>query len=70
MFSCQLCEISKNTFSTEHLQPIASENSIWILNKVTKKTKQANKQEKQQTRATWVKWGYLSYIILFDIIYE
>ena len=29
VFSCEFCEISKNTFFTEHLQTTASEHSIY-----------------------------------------
>ena len=28
MFSCEFCEISKNTFPTEHLQTTASEKKV------------------------------------------
>ena len=34
VLSCEFCEISKNTFFTEHLWTAASEYNIWLLQKV------------------------------------
>ena len=34
MLSCEFCEISKNTFSTEHLQRTASGGILGILGKI------------------------------------
>ena len=33
VFSCEFCEISKNTFLTEHLRTTASIDYKWIINK-------------------------------------
>ena len=32
MFSCEICEISKNTFFTEHLWTTASKNPDYLAN--------------------------------------
>ena len=42
VFSCEFCEISKNTFFTEHLQIITSLNFVQVHDKCTKSTLQNN----------------------------
>ena len=38
VFSCEFCEISKNTFFTEHLQIITSLSFVQVHDKCTKST--------------------------------
>ena len=42
VFSCEFCEISKNTFITEHLQATASYYFILVLNKWVTSTVSCN----------------------------
>ena len=38
MFSCEFCEISKNTFFTEHLLATASEGCGYVSSKMTQRS--------------------------------